>query len=319
MQRVTSNGSGERNWKRVGERRTERRLEKRAACPAGRNRRGGRVVRRGLQPLHVHQRLCRTSLILRPNPPFRSGSPEPKSMLTVLGPSPVPILLCQLHRFGLTKTARPRELSCPALSQTLHRVGLSTDGSIPFPSERQFSKYVYGLARTKALSGAAERLFDRTDETIGHLLHLLVLKLARLTELVRQVQGRQDGDFGGRGHFHPPGQGSHLLVHFPGQLIDVRLVGFSPDRVPLAVDLDLKSLAHHRPPFLSVSPCLLAGCPPDARGAPVRPKSSAIGPAATPAPSRAGGSRPRGVPAWRPPREGGIPVAPPAAAARWNA
>src|SRR5439155_26940378 len=148
-------GSGSRTGRPAVERRTERRLEMRATCPAGRNRRGGRVVRKRLQPLHVHQRLCRASLVLRPNTPFRSGSPEPKSMLTVLGPSPVPILLCQLHRFGLTKTARPRELSCPALSQTLHRVGLSTDGSIPFPSERQFSKYVYGLARTKALSGAA--------------------------------------------------------------------------------------------------------------------------------------------------------------------
>src|SRR2546425_1414588 len=123
----------------------------------------------------------------------------------------------------------------------------------------------YRLARKKALPGAAERLFDRTDETVGQLLHLLVLKLARLMELMRQVQGRQDGHLRGRGHFHPPGQGSHLLVDFPGQLVHVRLVGFPPDRVPLAVDLDLKSLAHRRPPFMSVSPCLSAGRLPDAR------------------------------------------------------
>ncbi len=141
--------SWERKWKGVGGRRTERRLQKRANWPAGRNRQGERVVRERRQPLHVHERLCRTSLVPRPNTLFPSGFPEPNSILPASGSSPVRILLCRLHRSDFTKTARPLESSCSALPQALQLVGHSTDGSIPFPSERQCSKPPTGLQEKK--------------------------------------------------------------------------------------------------------------------------------------------------------------------------
>src|SRR5207249_9577681 len=91
------------------------------------------------QPLHVHERLCRTFLVPRPNTPFPSGFPEPNSILHASGSSPGRILSCRLHRSDLTKTARTLESSWSALPQALQLVGHSTDGSIPFPSERHCS------------------------------------------------------------------------------------------------------------------------------------------------------------------------------------
>src|SRR3989442_8956983 len=83
------------------------------------------------------------------NAPFASFYPEPHSMPHTSGSSPVRILSCRLHRSDLTKTARPLESSCSALPQALQLVGHSTDGSIPFPSERQCSKPPTGLQEKK--------------------------------------------------------------------------------------------------------------------------------------------------------------------------
>jgi len=135
----------ERKWNGVGERRTERRLQKRANWPVGRKQREGRVVRKRLQPLYVHERLCHTSLVPRPTIPFPSGFPEPESIFAASGSSLVRFLLCRLHRSDRTKTARPLESSWSAFPQALQRVGLSTDGTIPFPSARQCSKPPTGL------------------------------------------------------------------------------------------------------------------------------------------------------------------------------
>ena len=125
--------SWERKWKGVGGRKTERRLQKRANCPAGRNRQRGRVVREMRQPLHVHERLCRTFLVPRPNTPFPSGFPEPNSILHASGSSPVRILSCRLHRSDLTKTARPLESSCCGLaaSPTTCRAFHRREHSVP--------------------------------------------------------------------------------------------------------------------------------------------------------------------------------------------
>src|SRR5437867_7314735 len=141
--------SRERKWKGVGGRRTEKRLQKRANCPAGRNRQGRRVVRERRQSLYVHKRLCRTCLVPRLNTRSPRAFQNLKAFLQLqaraLSAS------CCVDRTG--QILRKLLVLLNRLVQPCHKpsnlVGLSTDGSIPFPSERQCSKPLTGLQEKK--------------------------------------------------------------------------------------------------------------------------------------------------------------------------
>src|SRR6266516_5535422 len=156
LQRVTATGhqqrvkmSRERKWKGVGGRRTERRLQKRANCPAGRNRQGRRVIRERRQSLYVHKRLCRTCLVPRLN--TRSPRAFQNLKAYLLLQARALSTSCCVDRTG--QILRKLLVLLNRLVQPCHKpsnlVGLSTDGSIPFPSVRQCSKPLTGLQEKK--------------------------------------------------------------------------------------------------------------------------------------------------------------------------
>ena len=138
-----------------------------------------------------------------PLPPRLSGFPDPDRFLIA---SPIPTL----DRSGSTpihNLAKSRcrsvlrklralcnlHLVCHVLCPTKCRACHQRDRSIPVSITQLSVANRFQPFKTKSLPAPSQCLLDRVDEPIGKLLHILQifpLRLARLVELMRQVQSR---------------------------------------------------------------------------------------------------------------------------------